>query len=204
MLISTWKISPTATVATWKVEEDEAFFMEKTGLQATMKSERRRIEYLAGRFLLQHLQPGFPVSEIGKDEHEKPRLPGNRYFFSISHSWPYIAVVIDTATDAGIDIQTWHPKIIDIKHKFLAPREQDLFAHDLKLLTLAWSAKEAAYKWNGRRAVDFIEHLPVEQYDVKGDDHYVHINLYASNPANRIIILSTISADYTLSVVIPR
>ena len=193
-LIQEWSVGPYAMAAIWKVEEPEAFFKEATGLDPDIKNERRRIEHLAGRYLLQHLEEDFPLHTIAKDEHDKPRIDKNKYFFSISHSWPYIAVVVDPFGEAGIDIQTWHPRIGDIRHKFLSAEEQELFKNDPKLLTLAWSAKEAVYKWNGRRGVDFIEHLPISYFDNK--EGYYGLTIYFKlSPVPKMIFVENIMTD---------
>ena len=119
------------------------------------------MEHLAGRFLLKHLKEDFPLFNIQPDKHDKPRIDENAYYFSISHSWPYVAAVVSPTHECGIDIQTWHKSIQKIQHKFLSAEEQALFKNDTALLTMAWCAKEAAYKWQGRRGVEFIDHLQI-------------------------------------------
>lgn len=160
-LLQTWKINNLGRAAIWKIEEPEAFFLEHTGLESGIKNDKRRVEHLAGRFLLKHIQHDFPIHDIAPDVHEKPRIPEDEWFFSISHSYPYVAVAIDPVCEAGIDIQTPNAKIGSIRHKFLSGEEQEMLRHDMELFTLAWCAKEAAYKWNGRRQVEFIEELPI-------------------------------------------
>jgi len=200
-LIKEWNIGAHGLAAIWKVEEDEAFFREQTGLAPDIKNERRRIEHLAGRYLLKHLEEDFPLHAIAKDEHDKPRIDRDEYFFSISHSWPYIAAVIDPLAEAGIDIQTWHPRIGDIKHKFLSADEQGLFNDETELLTLAWTAKEAVYKWNGKRGVDFIEHLPIEQfYNVK-DKYEMVIYFKLKKMPQMVFVENLITTDFACSYV---
>lgn len=200
-LYKEWKIGNHGLAAIWKVDELESFFAERTGIIADQKNEKRRIEHLAGRFLLQHLEEDFPIMHIGKDEHDKPRLPNNQYYFSISHSWPYIAAVIDPYSEAGIDIQVWHATIERIQYKFLSPEEQDLFKNDPQLLTLAWTAKEAAYKWNGRRGVDFIEHLPIENFSRGQDKNHITIYLKSKIMPKMVFIESIINTDFSCSYV---
>ena len=200
-LCKEWNIGDHGLAAIWKVEEPEAFFKERTGIEPDLKNEKRRIEHLAGRFLLKHLEEDFPLLNIGKDQHDKPRIDDNRYFFSISHSWPYIAAVIDPYNEAGIDIQTWHPNIERIQHKFLSADEQQMFHNDTKLLTLAWCAKEAAYKWNGRRGVDFIEHLPIEFFAEKSENKEITIYFKLSKMPQMVYINSIISTDFACSYV---
>lgn len=201
-LLKEWKIGNHALAAIWKVEEPESFFRDKTGIVAEQKNEKRRIEHLAGRFLLQHLEEDFPVMNISKDEHDKPRIANNEYYFSISHSWPYIAAVIDPYSEAGIDIQTWHANIERIQYKFLSPEEQELFKNDPQLLTLAWTAKEAAYKWNGKRGVDFIEHLPIEIFNKGQEKNHVTIYHKSLKMPQMIFIENIINTDFTCSYVI--
>jgi phosphopantetheinyl transferase len=163
-LFKEWSPNHHSLAAIWHIGEDEDFFLLADSVRNGVginhiKHPRRRIEHLAGRYLLQHLKEDFPLHHIAADIHDKPRLPGNQYFFSISHSFPYVAAVISDAEECGIDIQTWPKRIENIAHMFLGPDE--LLAREPKTLTLAWSAKEAAYKWHGRRGADFIRDLPI-------------------------------------------
>ncbi len=161
-LLNQWNNDDGSTAAIWKIEEPESFFIQATGLVFPgIRNEKRRMERLAGRFLLKFLQEDFPLHHILPDAHDKPRIAGNKYFFSISHSWPYVAAVVSPDTEAGIDIQRWHPRMHTLQQKFLSPEEQLLAGNDDKIITLAWCAKEAAYKWQGNRKVDFIAQLPI-------------------------------------------
>ncbi len=200
-LLKEWEIGDHGLAAIWKIEEPESFFRAQTGIESAIKNEQRRIEHLAGRFLLKHLKEDFPLHTISKDEHDKPRIEDNDRFFSISHSWPYVAAVIDPYNEAGIDIQTWHDKIERIQHKFLSPEEQYLFNNDPQLLALAWSAKEAAYKWNGKRGVDFIEHLPITYFGNKGANYEMTIYFKLSGMPKMIFIESIINTDFACSYV---
>ncbi len=197
-LLHKWNINNLGRAAIWKVEEPEAFFAEQTGITSDIRNEKRRIEHLAGRFLLKHLQDDFPLHDIAPDEHEKPRLPDNEWFFSISHSFPYIAAVIDPVCEAGIDIQTPNKKIELIKHKFLSEEEQDMLQHKPALFTLAWCAKEATYKWNGRRAVEFIEELPIAY--VQSEESLMIYSKLRKMP-QMVFIESIVNADFTCSYV---
>lgn len=199
-LYKEWEIGDHGLAAIWKVEEPESFFTDFTGIQSDIKHEKRRIEHLAGRFLLKYLENDFPLSNIGKDEHDKPRIDNNRFFFSISHSWPYIAAVIDPYKEAGIDIQTWHKNIERIQHKFLSASEQNMFK-TARQITLAWCAKEAVYKWNGRRGVDFIEHLPIEYFNEKQEIHEITIYCTLSDLPKMITTNCALYPDFACSYV---
>ncbi|MEI8278640.1 MAG: 4'-phosphopantetheinyl transferase superfamily protein [Bacteroidota bacterium] len=200
-LFKEWSIDSQSLAAIWKVEEPEAFFVERTGITPAIKNDKRRMEHLAGRFLLKHLEQEFPILNIRPDMHDKPRLADDEYFFSISHSWPYVAVVVSPYHESGIDIQTWHPRITDIQHKYLSKEEQAIFQDDNQLLTAAWSAKEAAYKWYGRRAVDFIFNLPIVFYDKKLEDFNINIYINLTTPAKMITIDGFLNDDFACAFV---
>lgn len=172
-----WSSDPYSLAAIWEIQEPESFFMERTGLQSDIKNEKRRMEYLAGRFLLRHLKHDFPLLSIEPDIHDKPRLKDNQYYFSISHSHPYVAAVVSPYVECGIDIQVWHRRMEHLQHKFLSPAEQTFFKGDARLITVAWCTKEAAYKWQGRRGVEFIDHLIIQNLTIHSAHHSLDVLL---------------------------
>lgn len=172
-----WSSDQFSLAAIWHIEEPEDFFIERTGITSNIKHPKRRMEHLAGRFLLRHLKEDFPLLHIAPDEHDKPRLPNNQYYFSISHSYPYVAVVVSPYVECGVDIQVPHPRMLQLQHKFLSESERQLCSGDEQLITLAWSAKEAAYKWQGRRGVEFDEHMIIEKIEKGGDDIIFNISM---------------------------
>lgn len=190
--------------AIWKIEEPESFFAERTGLTFDIKNDKRRIERLAGRFLLKYLKNDFPLLNIEIDKHDKPRVKNDEYYFSISHSWPYVAAVVSPYVEAGIDIQCWHPRMDRLQHKFLSPDEQRYFNNDSKLITLAWSAKEAAYKWQGRRGVEFIDHLPISNYHELEYHHDIQIDLKLTSPELPLTAQGIIRQDFACAYVVHK
>ncbi|MCB0697194.1 MAG: 4'-phosphopantetheinyl transferase superfamily protein [Chitinophagaceae bacterium] len=197
-----WSSDAYSLAAIWKIEEPESFFTERTGIISDIKNEKRRMERLAGRFLLKYLKQDFPLLNIYSDEHDKPRINNNDYFFSISHSWPYVAAVVSPYVECGIDIQCWHPRMEALQHKFLSEQEQKLFHNDPKLITLAWSAKEAAYKWQGRRGVEFIDHLPIEKYTDKEHTHEFDIFLQLTAPKMHVQIQGIVKQEFACAYAI--
>ncbi|MBS1781594.1 MAG: 4'-phosphopantetheinyl transferase superfamily protein [Bacteroidetes bacterium] len=183
-LYQEWKPDEESLAAIWEIDEDEDFFVQHTQIETKIVHSKRRLEHLAGRFLLKYLKNDFPLFHIVADEHFKPRIPENACYFSISHSYPYIAATISTKNECGIDIQTWNNRIQILQKKFLNQKEQQLFENDIRLLTLAWCAKEAAYKWLGRRGIDFIDQLPISSLkQIENSSEYrLIINTLNSNP----------------------
>lgn len=147
-LFKSWSPHPHAQAAIWRIEEPEVFFSSRTGLQSDIRHGQRRIEFLAGRFLVQHLWPEIEFTEIHIDANGKPHAPEiSGRAFSLSHSFPYVAAVVTDALPCGIDIQIPKEGIAGISPKYLSQPEKDLFKNSDENLLWAWSAKEAAYKW---------------------------------------------------------
>ena len=200
-LYKEWKSDEYSLSAIWKIEEPESFFVERTGMASDIKNDKRRIERLAGRFLLRHLKEDFPLFNIHPDEHDKPRVDDNFYYFSISHSWPYVAAMVSPDVEAGVDIQVWHPNIERIQHKFLSEEELLFTQNNSKLTTLAWCAKEAAYKWQGRRGVEFLDHLIINNLEKKGAEYV--LDIYCPLTINNLTcnITGVIETDFAFAQV---
>lgn len=165
-LLQEWSPLPNSLAAIWIIEEPESFFSEKNGVDAThIRHPKRRLEHLAGRFLLQQLNTDFPLHLIEKDQQGKPVLPGNECFFSVSHSYPYVTAIVSNHHAVGIDIQVPHPNIAALAAKFLDEDERRRLGQSDAHFNLAWTAKEAAYKLQGLRGVDFKRHLPILEFE---------------------------------------
>lgn len=155
-------INETTKLAIWKIEETEAFFLAKVPLKREIVHPQKRLQHLAGRYLLPFLFPDFPYNEIEIADTRKPFLLNEQYHFSISHCSNYAAAIVSSDKRVGVDVELITPRIERIKHKFLHPIEKrfinsQLTSQQINLLTLLWSAKEAMYKWYGLGEVDFSE-----------------------------------------------
>lgn len=162
-------INETTRLGIWKIGEEEHFFLGLVPLQRDISHPHKRLQHLAGRYLLPFLFPDFPTEEIEIADTRKPFLPGEQYHFSISHCGDYAAALVSSTERVGIDIEMITPRVERIKHKFLHPDELTFVqSHDssqqIKLLTLLWSAKEAMFKWWGNGDVDFSEVLRIQDF----------------------------------------
>jgi len=166
-LFKQWQDNDT-TISIWKIEEAEDFFYEKAKLKSDKKFLHRRLEYLAGRYLLLQFLPDLSLDQIVISDSGKPHAPGHPAFFSISHSFPYAAAAISFDKETGIDIQIYQEKILRLQHKFLSEKEQLLFENDPQKIALGWTAKEAAFKWHALGGVDFIRHMPITDLTLDG------------------------------------
>lgn len=149
----------------WKIEETEEFFSQNVPVQQNVSHPKKRLQHLAGRFLLQFLFPDFPYELIQIADTRKPYLADAKYHFSISHCGDYAAAIVSRGSRVGIDIEIPVEKIRLIRWKFLQKEELQRFTQndvefdDHHLLTLLWSCKEAVFKWYGDGEVDFRQHI---------------------------------------------
>jgi phosphopantetheinyl transferase len=135
----------------------------------------KRLQHLAGRFLLQFLFPDFPLPLIQIANTSKPYLPEESHHFSISHCGHYAAAIVSTTERVGIDIEEPTERILKVMPKFLTAAERQLIVpHDTRQLveagTVMWSAKEAMYKWYSLGDIDFQKHLVIEEIDFSAND----------------------------------
>ena len=155
-------INESTKLAIWKIEEPEEFFHSKVPLSNTITHPHKRLQHLAGRYLLTFLFNDFPNNEIEIADTRKPFLPNEQYHFSISHSGDYAAAIVSGDKRTGIDVEFISERLEKIKPKFLHADEvrfinAQLQSRQLTLLSILWSAKEAIYKWYGAGEVDFKE-----------------------------------------------
>lgn len=122
-------------------------------------SETRTKQWIATRLLLNSIKKGV---EIVYDKKGKPSI-SNGWNISISHSSEFVAISIHQTNNCGIDIEKITPKVERIKHKFLNPTDL-LNVTEIRELLIYWCAKEALYKYYGKKEVLFIENLFIESF----------------------------------------
>lgn len=158
-------INDETRLGVWKIEETEEFFKANVPQHRDVTHPHKRLQHLAGRFLLRYLFPGFPYELIQIADTRKPFLPGEQYHFSISHCGDFAAAIVSSNKRVGIDVEIPVEKIGRIQNKFLGEHERSVFGHpsESHLLTLLWSAKESVFKWYGDGGVDFREHIQLKK-----------------------------------------
>jgi phosphopantetheinyl transferase len=162
------RISETTRLGIWKIEETEEFFKGNVPQHRDVTHPHKRLQHLAGRFLLQFLFPDFPYQLIQIADTRKPFLAGEQYHFSISHCGDYAAAIVSKQNRVGIDIEIPVEKIVRIRDKFLNVNEKanwmvDVPHPDIQKLTLLWSCKEAVFKWYGDGGVEFSEQIQLKE-----------------------------------------
>lgn len=167
-------INETTRLAVWQIEEPEEFFWAKVPLQREITHPHKRLQHLAGRYLLPCLFPDFPHEQIEIADTRKPFLPDEQYHFSVSHCGDYAAAIASSDARVGIDVELFTPKVEKIKRKFLHEEEIGFINAQqenlqIKCLTLLWSAKEAMYKWYGLGEVDFSSMMRTEPFEMNSE-----------------------------------
>lgn len=174
-LVYQQNINAVTKIGVWHIAETESFFAA-VPLQKEITHPHKRLQHLAGRFLLKELYPDFPLALIKIANTRKPFLENETYHFSISHCRDYAAVLISKAQRAGVDIEMVNEKIDGIIHKFLTAEESSLMPHNeiQRTATLFWSVKESVYKWQGTGGTDFKKHIRIEKVTGNPDEGIVH------------------------------
>jgi len=182
------EVSEDTKLAIWKIEESENYFLQFVSQQYPISHPQKRLQHLAGRFLLQYLFPDFPIHNIQLAASGKPIIEDNSYHFSISHTGSFAAAVVSKSQVVGIDIEQKRATIVKVINRFLHQdeiqliklysnsvntqqsthlnfiEEADIFTNNIESLILLWSAKEAIYKWWGKGNVEFNEMIRIDSW----------------------------------------
>src|ERR1700694_3970417 len=129
----------------WRIEEPESFFLEKVPLKKDVSHPFKRLQHLAGRYLLPFLFPDFPLEEILIADTRKPFLESEKYHFSISHCGSFAAAIVSDSRRVGVDIELISPRIGTVSHKFLHSDEQHFLNEDYELFLEQWGLKDRVY-----------------------------------------------------------
>ena len=170
-------INLSTKLAIWHITEEEEFFLQRVPLKRDVSHAQKRLQHLAGRYLLTELFPDFPLEEIQIADTRKPYLADEKYHFSISHFGHFAAAIVSSDKRVGIDVERASPTIEKIRSKFLSEEESNVAfegieksGHRLRQLTLLWSAKETIFKWYSLGNVNFREHICwVKPYFIRAD-----------------------------------
>lgn len=176
-------INKTSKTGLWHIEENEDFFLKRVSVPGQVSHPHKRLQHLAGRYLLPILFDDFPLNEILIADTRKPYLPDEQYHFSISHCGQYAAAIASSTHRVGIDIEIPTLKVLRIAHKFLNQRETELINQTgsteelLQMTTLFWSCKEALFKWNSAAGVDFSDHLRIHAVEGSLNEGILHCSI---------------------------
>jgi hypothetical protein len=159
-------INENTRLAIWEIAEEPAFFLEKVSLRYPVVHPQKQLQHLAAGYLLPYLYPDFPYQEVVYPEQGRPYVPGDKYFFSLTHSGGMAAAMVSASGAVGIDLEKITDRVHRIRHKFLSVEEWEWVQGrgeevQRELLTLLWTVKEAVYKWRNRPGTVFSQDILV-------------------------------------------
>jgi len=156
--------------ALWRITEDEKSLAQEIDaheqVSDTVTNPQKRLEWLAGRVatkaVMKSLQRTF--QGITKDEFGKPYLTGYDLQLSLSHSFPYVAVLIDEKGSVGIDLEQPKEKLLRIALRVHHESELMDLGTDIVKHCIYWCAKESLIKLYGRKDLTFAENMFIEPF----------------------------------------
>ena len=170
-LYKTIRVNDFTKVLIWKIEESLEDLTK--GIELTEQSKKRvdamkSILHQQGFMSIRQLlkQAGYEDADVFYDEFGKPHLKDKNYL-SISHSFTFTAIIISEKKPVGIDVEKQRDKIVKIAHKFTPIEEYNTIANHEALvskLTIVWGAKESLYKIYGKKKLQFLHHIYIEDF----------------------------------------
>jgi 4'-phosphopantetheinyl transferase len=157
--------------AVWVITEDEATLtsmLNSSEIPDKLTHANKRLEWIAGRVLVQEMftRMGLKFHGISKNIYGKPFPNGYPYQMSLSHSFPYVAALIDKTNPAGIDLEQPKEKLLRVAHRVFHPTELLNAGKDVIKHCVYWCAKEALIKVYGKKDLFFSENLLVDPFEL--------------------------------------
>lgn len=200
-LVYQQNINETAIMYVWQITEEESFFLADVKPQYAISNAEKRIQHLAGRYLLKNGTPDFPVHDIVGDNGYKPFQASGQYQFSVSHSGAFVGVLIDASSPTGLDLELRSSKPFGVRTKFLSAEEFLLQKSSLLIeedfCTLCWTVKETIFKWYGRGAVDFKQHIQIKS--ISFNQHKYVVEVFFAKLNMELSVTSFVFEEYILS-----
>ncbi len=177
--LGVWKITESANkllpLLTLQKEEIETY--------DRFSNENRKKQWIASRLILAELFKDNKISITYKDN-GKPHLSCGERNISISHTAEFVAVIVSSNAQLGIDIEKIQPRILRVRHKFVSEAESKFIDESSSLLEqlyVIWSAKETLYKLHGIGNLDFRTNLNIEPFSFQGNGcAYAQISTHKS------------------------
>jgi 4'-phosphopantetheinyl transferase len=193
--------------ALWKIEEEEKTLAAKIHpfepVPAAVTNPAKRLEFLAGRVLIQALLEKWSLTFEGlrKDQHGKPFFIGHDINLSVSHSFPYVAAIIHKHKSVGIDLEQPKEKLLRIAARVLNSSELQDAGEDVVKHCVYWCAKETLIKIYGKRHLILASELAIEPFALQkqgnllgsiiADNTLISIPLVYRVYDNFVVVLNT-------------
>ena len=153
----------------WRIDDSEDIMDPNNELNSddyqiflSRKANHMKRQFLASRKLIALVNPDLRVTY----KNDIPFLSDNRNI-SISHSESIATILISEKNGIGVDIERINKKVHSIKSKFLNQKEINYLRGDeeTRMLTKAWTAKEAIYKALRKPGIIFSENILLEEFN---------------------------------------
>ena len=173
--------------ALWRVTEDEETFRYAIDpyelISDTLTNSQKRLEWLAGRMTIKTLLESIkmPFHGIIKDKHGKPFLKNYNYHLSLSHSFPYVAALIDFRHPAGIDLEQPKPKLLRVAARIHHQQELEDLGTDIVKHCIYWCAKESLVKLHGKKDLIFSENMFIEPFELRQEGDITGKMIFGQN-----------------------
>ncbi len=164
--------------ALWRITETETTLADRISsfeqVSDTITHNNKRLEWLAGRVLVKALLNYMMLEFQGitKDVHGKPFLKGYDFFLSLSHSFPYVAAIIDKVESVGIDLEQPKEKLLRIAPRIFHIQELNDAGRDITKHCIYWCAKETLVKVHGQKNLVFAENIVIEPFSLESEGDF--------------------------------
>lgn len=190
-LLGIWKICESSSdlAANFQFSESEKEEFDR------FKIDRRKIEFLAVRLLLQELLN--KKVEIQYHKTGKPKLKTSKLNISISHSSKFVVILLSNKK-IGIDVEDTERNIEKIATRFLHNSElkniQNTNNQQVAKI-ICWGAKEAIFKCTEKQNIEFKEQILIDPFELKNKGKFtatlnktIHYNLWYIKIENNVIV----------------
>jgi 4'-phosphopantetheinyl transferase len=154
-----WKVTETETELAALIEPFEP-------VPENLSNLKKRLEFLAGRVALKMLLANWQLDFKGltKDIFGKPFFQDHAIHLSLTHSYPFVAAIINRHKRVGIDLEQPKEKMLAIAPRVLHQSEQVDAGTDLVKHCIYWCAKESLIKVHGKKDLVFAKNLQIEPF----------------------------------------
>lgn len=134
-----------------------------------IKSESLRKQKLAVRALLDKMFE--EKVYLSHHDNGKPYIENNATNISITHTEKYVAVLLNDNQEVGVDCESLDRDFSAVEKKALSEDEIEDLDDDKRneQLAIYWCAKEAIFKLESQRNLDFAEQIEIEDFRLKGE-----------------------------------
>ncbi len=168
-------IGKSSRLALWEITETSDELLDILDCQvdpeALKVNELLKKQRISTRILLNSIEKGLSAFLTYTPEN-KPFLGKSYLGISISHSHTIAGILLCKTTETGLDIELIQDRIERIANRFM--HETELKSLDTghgfapllrkEILTVYWCAKEALYKYYGKRELDFKKQIRIDSF----------------------------------------